>query len=192
MTDKSPLDDDWEKLANDWQSQPYEHVDVAKLLKKVKRRVWLAKISIWSNVIMTLALIGSFVWGLLFSDWKNHTLIYLGLGSVYAIVFVFYETKIRASHPSAEAVPADKVIEHSMQSCVAAINYVKLNLYATFVLFPLVNWFVINVTEDRNKPMFTPLLVANLLGLSIVLLCVWLLRRRKLELKKLNELQNTL
>ena len=40
MSEKSPLDESWDSLVDDWQSQPYEKVDMAKLIRQLKKRTF--------------------------------------------------------------------------------------------------------------------------------------------------------
>ena len=63
MNDKSPLDDQWQSLVDDWQSQPYQKVDIQALLKQSQKRTLGAKLLLLFDIVATLAIIIAFIVG---------------------------------------------------------------------------------------------------------------------------------
>lgn len=91
----SILDEEWDNLTQDWQSQPVEKTDINALVKQTRNRTLWAKSIYVLNIIATLSLLVSFGYGVFKDEFGTPWNTYFGVGGLLSCIFVYYETKIR-------------------------------------------------------------------------------------------------
>lgn len=183
MTDKPPMDEQWDELVNDWQSQPYEKVDTEALVKKLKKRTIGAKLMLLSNVLGTIIVAIGFIWSL-FKEEPDHVLtIFLGAGGVFSFIYTIIEIKIRTATWKMDASDPEQVFNKTLSGLKGSIQYAKLWLYNCYLMLPAINWFIWEVTRKSEKNVLMGFLIAN--GLMFLFIAGGLIyqNRRKTELE---------
>lgn len=184
--EQNPLfDQQWQALSQDWQSQPFDKVDIKALLKQTQKRTFWAKFLLALDIIATLAFIITVVvmW---FNDSQDQaTMAYLGFGAVISVVFVYYEVKYRLATWQQGAASPELAIENAINGIKSSISYIRLIKLFCFILLPAANWYVITITQQMDKPIWPSMLFIN----SFIVL-IWggadlFHRKRKLELANL-------
>jgi len=166
MSDKLPIDEQWDSLVDDWQSQTYKHIDIDSLITQSKRRTLIAKAFIALNVIATIGLYLSFFIGLYEGDWDTPLMAYLGGGAVLSTIYVFYEIKIRISTWKLSEGSPEQAIQRALSGIDGAIKYCWLMKISFLVLWPLMNWFVYETAKTSDKSALFGYLFVN--GMLIV------------------------
>jgi len=183
--DKNPLDDQWQALSQDWQAQTYEKIDINALVNKTKRRTLLAKALLAFDILGTLSITLLFVYGLYQGDWQTPTLIYVGAGSLFSIIFVSITIKIRLAAWKIFEIEPEKIIETAIKGCQSSLQYIRLVKLSCYLIIPMVNWYVYEVVKLNGKSMFYPLIIANSFVILIYLLTHYFQRKRERDLKHL-------
>lgn len=151
MSDKLPIDEQWDSLVDDWQSQSYKHIDINALIAQSKKRTLIAKAFIALNVIATIGLYVSFFIGLYEGDWDTPIMAYLGGGAVLSTVYVYYEIKIRVNTWKLSEGSPEQAVQRALSGIEGAIKYCWLMKISFLVLLPLMNWFAYEVAKTSEK-----------------------------------------
>ncbi|WP_286265752.1 hypothetical protein [Thalassotalea atypica] len=159
--DKSPLDESWESIAQDWQSQPYEHIDVDLLIKQFKKRTMIAKGFIVLNLIATIGLYISFFFGLYDGQWPTPVMAYLGFGAILSTVYVYYEIKIRQQTWRMSDASPEQAIERYISGIEGAIKYCVLMKVSFWALLPAMNWFTYEMKKGTDKSVLPAFIIGN-------------------------------
>jgi len=155
MSDKLPIDEQWDSLVDDWQSQSYKHikhVDIDSLITQSKKRTLIAKAFIALNIMATIGLYISFFIGLYEGDWETPLMAYLGGGAVLSTVYVYYEIKIRVNTWKLSEGSPEQAVQRALSGIEGAIKYCWLMKISFWVLLPLMNWFTYEVGKMSDKP----------------------------------------
>lgn len=185
--DTSVLDEQWNNLTQDWQAQPFEKTDIQALLKQTKRRTIWAKACFVLNVIATVGLLISFIYGLFKGEFGKPWNTYVGLGGGMSFIFVYYEVKIRMSIWRQISDSPDKAIENAIAACESSLKYMALTKWSCLPFGLLANWFVFSISEEENKPMLFAIIFINVFIGVMYVITELLHRKRKKEYKTLTE-----
>ncbi|MFD2164763.1 hypothetical protein ACFSJY_00660 [Thalassotalea euphylliae] len=190
MSEKSPIDEQWDSLVDDWQSQPYEKVDTNKLIKQLKKRTFYAKLVLFLDVIATVGLAWSFFWSLDNDDFNLPTTIYLGVGAVGSLIYTILAFNIRFATWRMDASDPEQVFHKNMSALKGAIQYANLWVYSCYIILPLGNWFVWEIGKTTEKSMFYGYVFMNSLTLFMIACGLVFKARRQRELDSMNEIIN--
>jgi hypothetical protein len=179
--DTSIIDEQWNNLSQDWQSQPIEKTDIQALLKQTKRRTVWAKTCLGLNVIATVGLFISFVYGIFQGEFGSPWNIYLGGGGFMSLIFVYYEVKIRAKTWSQISDSPDKAIENALAGCESSMKYMSLTKWSCLPFAILANWFVYSIGQQDNKPVLGAFIFINVFIVVMYLITELIHRKRKRE-----------
>lgn len=185
MTDKPPIDEQWDELVNDWQSQPYEKVDTDALVKKLKKRTRGAKLMLLSNVIATIGMFIGFIWSFYKQEPDNVLTIFLGVGGALSLIYTIVEIRIRTATWKMDATDPEQVFNKTLSGLEGSIQYAKLWLYTCYLMLPGMNWFIWEVSKTSEKNMLTGYLIANTLMILFIIGGLIYQKRRKEELANL-------
>jgi len=159
---QDPLDDKWLQLTQDWQSQPYEKIDIPALVKQTKKRILWAKVILVLDVIATIGLWLSFIASCFdIEGWGKATVAYLGYGAIFSTIYVYYEIKFRRATWQITTTDPEHAVEVALKGIDAALNYCKMIKWSAYALFPAVNLFVIAMSEDDSDKLIHGLIFAN-------------------------------
>jgi hypothetical protein len=151
--DELSLDENWLRLSQDWQEQPFEKTDIKKLLKQTKKRTLQAKFLLSLNVLATIAIVIMLIVALYQGDWSRASIIYLSFGSVASIIFVYYEIKIRLHAWQQSCDSPDKAITNAIAGVESSIKYIRLTKLSFWLFLPFVNWYIYaTITESEKSP----------------------------------------
>ncbi|GAA5139088.1 hypothetical protein [Thalassotalea piscium] len=182
---EAELDLSWDELSSDWQSQAYKKTDIKQLIKHTKRRVYLAKCCLAGDLLATLGVIISFIWGIIAGDWEKATIYYLGFGSVTSIVFCIYVIQFRLQAWRQVRDAPDKAIANAVVNCQSSIKYAQLVKFSCLPFLPVANWYLYEVTTAAEKPILPALLFVNVFIATIWWVSEYFLRKRRVELERL-------
>ena len=181
----SILDDEWLNLAQDWQSQPFEKTNIQALLKQTQRRTFWAKSLLAFDVIATIVVIIVFIVFLYENDRDIATITYTGFASLFSVVFVYYEIKIRQQTWQHNCESPDNAIINAIAGCKSSIKYVLLLKLSTWFFFPMVNAYLFAMSANSEKPLWPPFIAVNLFITVMWAVSHFFHLKRKKELKKL-------
>jgi len=187
----SPSDifgDDWQMLTQDWQAQPYKKSDIDKLLKQTKRRTLWAKAILALDVIATLFLIGASILGLIEGDWGTAVMGYLIAGSIFSVVFVYYEFKIRLGAWKKACDSPERAVTNALRGCESSIKYIKLIKISCWILIALVITFGLAFSQETGKPAWPIILEMSLMVLACYGITHWFHRKRKIEHSRIQQM----
>jgi len=179
------LEADWLAMSDDWQSQPFDKVDISALLKRTKKRTLWAKSCLGLNIIATLGLLISFIYGLTKGEFSQPMNTYLGLGGLLSAIFVYYEVKIRLTTWQQCCDSPDKAVGNAIAGCQSSLKYILLTKLSFIPFLVLANWFVFAMTQANEKSFWPPLLFINGFMLTMYVITDWFHRKRKKELQQL-------
>ncbi|MBU2925553.1 hypothetical protein Q4530_14315 [Colwellia sp. 1_MG-2023] len=183
--DELSLDEDWLRLSQDWQEQPFEKTDIKKLLKQTKKRTLQAKFLLSLNVLATIAIVIMLIVAVYQGDWGTASIIYLSFGSVASIIFVYYEIKIRLHTWQQSSDSPDKAIANAIAGVESSIKYIRLTKLSFWLFLPLVNWYIYATITESEKSPWPPFFVINIFLLVMWLITHWFQRKRVKELSEL-------
>ncbi|REL34726.1 hypothetical protein [Thalassotalea euphylliae] len=186
----SVLDEQWSELVDDWQSQPYEKVDITQLVKQLKKRTLAAKTVLGLDVLATISLFGALVYSLSEQviDWA--TVIYLSFGAFGSLVYTVIEFNIRIKTWRMDASDPKQAFEKNISGIKGAIQFANLWLISCFAILPIGNWYIWEISKTSEKPIWPAYLFANLL-IVVMLVGAYLYKRKRVkELNELNEIIN--
>ena len=183
--EESPLDENWLRLSQDWQDQPFEKTDIKKLLKQTKKRTLQAKFLLSLNVLATIAIVIMLIVAVYQGDWGTASIIYLSFGSVASIIFVYYEIKIRLHFWQQSCDSPDKAVTNAIEGIQSSIKYIKLTKLSFWLCLPLVNWYLYATIEESEKSPWPPFFVINAFMLIMWLITHWFEKKRVKELSEL-------
>jgi hypothetical protein len=179
------FDDTWAELTQDWQAQPTIKADITALVKRTRRRTLGAKFCFALNILVTLGLLLVFSYGVYDGQWGEPVNIYIGLGSVLSIIFVYFEAKIRIATWSQLSDSPEKAIDNAIASSESSMKYMWITKVSILPCLPLLNWFVYTVGQTSDKAIFPAYLMANGIMLIIYIVADYLHRKRKREYQHL-------
>lgn len=179
------LDDAWAEISQDWQSQPVKKTDVPALLKQTKRRTRGAKLCFALNIIATLGLIIAFLIGVYNNQLGAPLNTYLGGGAFLSIIFVYFETKIRVNTWRQLCDSPEKAVENAIVACQSSIRYMVMTKISFLPFLVLVNWFMYEVGQMKEKDVFDGYLMVNGFMLAMYLVVEYLHRKRKKQYEQL-------
>ena len=180
-----PLEDEWLAISEDWQSQPYEKVDMQSLLAQTKRKMNYSKAILAFDFFGTLILIVAAIYGYFIEQWETPTIIYLAVAGLLSIVFVYYEVKIRLASWRLFDINPENVIENAIAGCQSSIQYIMLVKLSCYGLMPLMNWYLVEIISMQEKAIVKPLVIANSLLIGMYLIAHYYHVKRKNELTQL-------
>lgn len=183
--DTSLLDEQWAALSQDWQAQPVEKTDINALLTQTKRRTWWAKTCFSLNIVATIGLLVSFIFGVINNELGTPFNTYLGVGGIMSLIFVYYEIKIRANAWRQISDSPNKAIENAIAGCQSSMKYMSLTKWSCLPFGALANWFVYSVSQIENKPVVGAFIFVNVFIAVMFLITEWLHRKRKREYQQL-------
>jgi hypothetical protein len=181
-------DNDWLAMSEDWQSQPFTKMDIQRLTKQTQRRTLWAKVCLTLNTIGTLIIILLFFYGLRQGNFSQTVNIYLGIGSLLALIFNGYELKIRLKAWQTCCESPDKAIQHAMTGIESSIKYCRLTKLSMVSLFILLNWFFYAVSSQSEKSIWPLLIVTNGFVVIVCILSDIIQRKRKAEYQRLENM----
>lgn len=185
--DTSFLDEQWASLTQDWQEQPVPKSDIKRLLKQTRSRTWRAKGLFFSNVVATIGLLVSWLYGWLVSEWDRSLVSYLGVTGVLSIVFVYYEFKIRQSVWQQISDSPDNALQNALKGYESSLNYIRLIYWSFIPIFIVVNIYLVAAAKEAEQPILPGLIFGNVF-LIICLLITWGYGvKRKKEFNALSE-----
>ncbi|MEW6981554.1 hypothetical protein AAD001_02760 [Colwelliaceae bacterium 6471] len=185
-SDNQPaLDNEWLTLAEDWQSQPYDKVDVNKLLKQTQRRTLWAKMLLFIDVLSTLFIIVFFIYGLYKGEWKTATLFYLGSASIAFVFYTAYAVKVRVKSWRLMAGDPNKIVESALIGCRSSLQYIKLIKWTSIPLFIWLNSYLYIIEPEVEKSVWPALIMSNGIIIVMTIVCHFMQRQRERELKQL-------
>lgn len=155
------LDNTWAELAQDWQSQPYEKVDVQALLTQTKKRTYWAKFLLGLNILATISIIIVVIVMWLSNSQDKTTMTYLIFAAVGSIVFVYYEIKIRLNAWQQISTSPDLAVKNAIEGIESSINYIRLTKFSCWLFVPAGNWYVIEMAQQSDKPLWLGLIMMN-------------------------------
>lgn len=175
------LNDTWAALSQDWQSQPTPKADIVALVKRTRKRTWQAKLVYALDVTLTLAIVIFFFYGVYDGQWGEPTNIYAGLGGFAAVIFVYFETKIRIAAWSHLCDSPEKAIDNAIAGSESAMKYLLFSKFSLIPLLPLVNWYVYAMSQTSDKSVWIVYLMMNSFMFVVYLVVEILHRKRKKE-----------
>lgn len=185
--DTSMIDEQWKSLTQDWQTQSFEKTDIQALLKQTKKRTLWAKSCFVLNIIATVGLLASFIYGVLEGEFGKPWNTYLGMGGLMSLIFVYYERKIRIKTWNQISDSPDKAIENALVGCESSIKYMVLTKWSCLPFGVLANWFVYSIGQEENKSVLLAFIFINVfIGIMYFITDV-IHRKRKREQKELSD-----
>ena len=155
------LDNTWAELAQDWQSQPYEKVNVQALLTQTKKRTYWAKFLLGLNILATISIIIVVIVMWLSNSQDKTTMTYLIFAAVGSIVFVYYEIKIRLNAWQQISTSPDLAVKYAIKGIESSINYIRLTKFSCWFLVPAGSWYVIEMAKQNDKSIWLGLIIMN-------------------------------
>lgn len=182
-------DDRWAELTQDWQAQPTAKTDITALMKRTRRRTYGAKFCFALNIIATLGLFIAFLYGIYHGEFAEPFNIYLGLGSLLSVIFVYFETKIRLAIWSQLSNSPEKAIDNAIASSESSMKYMWFTKISFVPFLPLVNWFVYSESQANDKVALPAYLLINGFMLVVFIMVSYLHRKRKQEYQQLLQIR---
>lgn len=182
-------DDTWAELTQDWQAQPTAKTDITALMKRTRRRTYGAKFVFALNIIATLGLFIAFFYGVYHGEFAEPVNIYLGLGSLLSVIFVYFETKIRLVTWSQLSDSPEKAIDNAIASSESSMKYMKITKISFLPFLPLVNWFVYSESQSNDKVALPAYLLINGFMLIVFITVSYLHRKRQQEHQQLLQIK---
>lgn len=181
----------WSTMLDDWQSQPYEKVDIAALVRQTRRRTWWAKTVLALDVMATIGLIVGFFIGWYQGNWHTATLAYVGFGAVTSPVYLYFEVKIRLnSWRLAEQNPGN-IVQAVIEGYQAALQFGQLIKWTCYGLAVAVNAYVIALNQQNDQDLWPKLLLANALVVAMYAASHYYQHKRRQELTQLQNRLNS-
>ncbi len=184
--DTSIIDEQWASLSQDWQSQHVEKTDIKALLQQTKKRTLWAKSVFGLNVLATVGLLFSFIHGVFNNEFGKPINIYLGVGGLLSLVFVYYEVKIRAATWRKISESPDKAIENAIVGCESSLRYMSLTKWSCLPFSILANWFVYAAGKESDKSIMPAFIFINACIVVMFIITEVIHRKRKREFKELS------
>ena len=179
------LDHTWAELTQDWQSQPYEKVDVQALLSQTKKRTFWAKFLLALNILATVCFIVVVIVMWLSNSQDKTTMTYLIFAAVGSVIFVYYEIKIRLIAWQQVSASPDMAVKNAIKGIESSINYIRLTKFSCWFLVPAGSWYVIEMAKQNDKSIWLGLIIMNV-SVGVMWGITHLFhRKRKAELAKL-------
>jgi len=188
LIDTSVIDEQWAELTQDWQAQPFEKTDISALLKQTKKRVIWSKSCFVLNVIATVSLILTFVYGVYLNEFGTPWNSYLGLGGAMSLIFVYYEMKIRKKVWDQISDSPAKAIENALVACESSIKYMILTKWSCLPFGILANWFVYSIGQNENKSILSAAIFINSF-IAVMYIGAEILHRKRIKEHKSLEQQ---
>jgi hypothetical protein len=188
MTDKSPIDEQWDDLVSDWQTQPYEKVDIEKLIIQLRKRTLWAKILLGIDVLATIFLFSACYWHATYEPEDVATIIYLGVGAVGSFFYTGLLFRIRLQTWKMDASDPKQYFDKTVNGINGALKLAKLLKYTCYFMVPMINWYLWEVSKTSEKNMLVGYIIANVFIFIMYVASHIYQRRREKELIRLSEL----
>ncbi len=185
--DSSILDEQWLALSQDWQTQPVKKTDVSALLKQTKRRTQGAKVCFALNILATLGLVIAFLYGVFDNQLGDPFNTYLGGGALLSIIFLYFETKIRLNTWRQLCDSPEKAIVNAISACQSSVKYMAMTKISFLPFLLLMNWFVYEIGQLKEKDVIDGYLMANGFMLIMYIVVEYFHRKRKKQYKQLSK-----
>ncbi len=177
--------DSWLLMTEDWQSQTYTKIDIAKLLKQTQRRTLWAKICLVINIALTFLLLLVFVYGVSLGNFSTVVNIYIGIGSIIALIFSYFEVKIRRKAWQTHCDSPDKAVENAKVGIESSIKYCRLTQLSLAPFVILLNWFIYAITIESDNVSWLPWLIGNGYLLLVYIVTEVVKRKRQVQYQQL-------
>lgn len=155
------FDDTWAELSQDWQSQPYEKVDIKALLAQTRKRTFWAKFLLSLNILATISFIVVVIILWISDSQDTATMTYLIFGAVGSIIFVYYEINIRLNAWQQISVSPELAVKNAIKGVESSIQYIRLTKFSCWFLIPAGSWYVIEMAKQADKPIWLGLILMN-------------------------------
>ncbi len=187
---ETPFDQQkWSELLEDWQSQPVKPVDTTALLVKIKRRSWFIWLASIADVVGVALLTIMGIYGWFFAGDKKEESLLLMLLSVWGMVMIFYEFKLRRGTWRLKDQGNESVLCFSIRRCEVAISVGRLCVPAIGSCASLLLAWQALVYYCLSGELFTVFVLSGLAWLLLVLFASkWFVARKRKELAKLKAL----
>ena len=181
------LSDDWQSFASDWQSQPYNKVDIDALVKQTQRRSFWAKCLLAIDSVTIVILFGFLAYLFAQPDTDKATIAYVLSACVIFGTYLFYAVKLRLSSWKLMSSEPSTIIQSAKIGIKSSLQYIKLLTIATWLFWPTFNIYAYVVAPLREKEIVIPVIVANaVIIISLIILKV-MQNKRKKELNNFND-----
>lgn len=187
MSEKSPLNENWDSLVDDWQTQPYEKVDMTKLVKQLRRRTLGAYANLALDIVATIFLFVACYWVSVNEPEDRATIIYLAIGGVGSLIYTIFEIKIRLATWKMDATSPSEYFEKNMSALRGSVRFANVWLVSCYIMLPIINWYVWELGKTTEKNINLAYLLANFFVVVLIVLGMIFKRRRKSELSRLEE-----
>lgn len=184
------FDDTWAELSQDWQAQPTPKTDITALVARTGRSTRNGKICFGINIIATVVIILVFLYGIYNGKWGEASNTYIGLGSLLAIIFIYFETKLRLATWSQLCDSPEKAIDNAIMSSESSMKYLWITKISFLPFIPLLNWYVYTASQANDKTALPVFLMANGLIIIMYLVVDYLHNKRKKEYQKLSQIKS--
>jgi hypothetical protein len=184
------IDQQWASLRQDWQSQPYEKVDVKALLGQTQRRTFWAKFLLTLDIVATIFFIIAVVVMWLNDSQDTVTIVYLAFGAIASIIFVYFEVKIRLAAWQQVSASPELAIDNAIKAVSSSIKYIQLIKFSYFVVTPLGSWYVIEMALQADKAIWQGLLYLNVFVLIMWLFTQRFYHKRQKEIRQLKQINS--
>jgi hypothetical protein len=186
--DTSVIDEQWAEMTQDWQSQPTVKTDIAKLLKQTRQRTLWAKCLLAIDIVVTLGMLSVALYMWLSGSQDQATIIYLGIGGLLSIIFVYFAIKIRLAAWKVNCGSPNKAIKHAIEAAQSSLSYIKLLKLSCFIIWPFATWYVFAVALQLGKSPLLGLVITSVLLVTILFVTHRFQLKRVEELKQLEKL----
>lgn len=181
-------DETWEKLSQDWQSQPYQSVNAHTLLAQTRKRTLWAKFLLAMNVVATISFIILVVVMWLGDSEDKTTLTYLIFAAVGSVIFVYYEIKIRLAAWQHVSASPNLAIVDAIKGIESSINYIRLTKFSCWFLVPSGSWYVFEMAKQGNSSVWLGLSIFNVSIAAMWGISDFFHRKRQTELTQLKNI----
>jgi len=186
-TNNALIDEQWESLSQDWQAQPVEETNIQALLQKTRRRTYWAKTCFGLNVVATVGLLASFIYGIFENEFGKPWNTYLGLGGFMSAIFVYYEMQIRMKTWAQISSSPEQALENALAGCQSSIKYMVLTKWSCLPFGVLANWFIYSVSQENGKNPLAAYMFINIFILVLYVITDVIHRKRKREYQELTQ-----
>lgn len=182
------IEQEWQNLTQDWQSQDYVKTDMQALLRRTRIRTYWAKSYMALNILATIGLVVAFFVGLYQGEWGGAINTYLAGVSIISVIFSYYEFRIRVKTWQQCCGSPDKAIEQAIDGCLSSIKYIKLTKITFLAFLLMINWLFFALEQQQNEPDRLSLILVNGTFLVLFVITHLLHLKRKKEYRELVKL----
>lgn len=190
MTDRDQMPD-WDDLKDLWQQGP--NLDMERMARQARFVWWRMRINFVLEILLCtigVGFMGHFMW----SDPTLARLTFGGLMTAFCVFGVWAAFWVRAGAWDSADGTALSLIRLQIERAYAGIRYVKINLWAFAVSFPVLGggaWAVLTQEPPPSDRRIT-FLIAFCLGYLVMAFVFWLVsrgyvKRKRREIEDLSE-----